>query len=48
LDNKIRKMYDIVKIDPTYMKDNSKATSIAVKAIMNEQSIYKNYEAHTV
>lgn len=48
LDNKIRKMYDLVKVDPTYMRDNYKETSTAVKAIMNEQSIYKNYEAHTI
>jgi len=48
LDNKIRKMYDIVKIDPNYMRDNCKVTSTAVKAVMSEQSIYKNYEAHTL
>ena len=41
-------MYDIVKIDPTDMRDNYKVTSTAIKAMMNEQSIYKNYEAHTV
>lgn len=44
LDNKIRKIYDIIKSDPNYLRYGYKATANAIQAMMTEQRGYKNYQ----
>lgn len=45
LNEKLRRMYDVVKSDSNYMKHSYKATATAIQAMMREQSEYKNYKA---
>jgi hypothetical protein len=45
LNEKLRRMYDVVKSDSNYMKHSYKATATAIQAMMKEQSEYKNYKA---
>jgi hypothetical protein len=45
LNEKLRRMYDVVKTDANYMKHSYKATATAIQAMMKEQSEYKNYKA---
>jgi hypothetical protein len=44
LDNKIRKIYDIIKSDPNYMRYGYKASASAIQAMMKDQSEYKNFK----
>ena len=37
LNEKLRRMYDVVKSDPNYMKHNYKANVTAIQALMKEQ-----------
>lgn len=43
LNEKLRKMYDVVKSDPNYMKHNYKANASAIQALIREQNEYKSY-----
>ena len=45
LNEKLRRMYDVVKSDPNYMKHNYKANVSAIQALMKEQNEFKNYRA---
>ena len=44
LDSKIRRIYDIIKSDPDYMRYGYRATASAIQAMMRDQVQYKNYK----
>lgn len=44
LNEKLRRMYDVVKSDPNYMKHNYKANVSAIQALMKEQQEARNYK----
>lgn len=44
LDNKIRKIYDIIKSDPNYLRYGYKATASAIQAMMKDQSDFRSYK----
>jgi len=39
----LRRIYDVVRNDPNYMKHNYKASANAIQAMMNDQADYRNY-----
>lgn len=43
LNEKLRRIYDVVRNDPNYMKHNYKASANAIQAMMNDQADYRNY-----
>lgn len=43
LNEKLRRMYDVVKSDPNYMSQNYKASASAIQSLMKEQQEYRNY-----
>lgn len=36
-------IYDVIKTDPNYMKNNFKSSATAIQAMMKDQASYKNY-----
>ena len=48
LNEKLRRMYDVVKSDPNYMKHNYKASANAIQAMMKEQHEYKLYRPNSM
>lgn len=48
LNEKLRRMYDVVKSDPNYMKHNYKASASAIQAMMKEQHEYKLYRPNSM
>lgn len=43
LNDKLRRMYDVVKNDPNYMRQNYKASASAIQTLMKEQQEYRSY-----
>jgi len=48
LDSKIRKIYDIIKSDPNYMRYNFKASASAIQAMMKDQGDLRSYKQSTI
>ena len=48
LNEKLRRMYDVVKSDPNYLKHNYRANASAIQAMMKEQQEYKSYRPNSV
>jgi hypothetical protein len=48
LNEKLRRMYDVVKSDPNYMKHSYKANVSVIQAMMKEQNEYKNYRPNSL
>ena len=36
-------IYDVIKTDPNFMKNNFKSSSSAIQAMMKDQEGYKNF-----
>lgn len=47
LNEKFRRMYDVVKSDPNYMKHNYKASASAIQAMMRDQNEVKSYKPNS-
>ena len=48
LNDKLRRMYDVVKSDPNYASQNYRASASAIQAMLQEQHEYRGYNPQDI